>query len=390
LKASPEIREGTMTLLENRPVGSPIPDVDVLFEEARRRRRRRRLHRIGVGVVIGGILVGLIGVNRSNQKVLLRHQGDPLTSASRPHGLAAGSVVALRHAGPLAVNSSGELYVADDSRDEILVRLASGKFRIAAGDGASGFAGDGGPATRAELSNVSDMAFAPNGDLYIADGGRVRVIDRQGRIETVAGNGASGGPVVSGTAPLSAPLGSEVSIAFSPGGVLYVASLSQLFHLDPAGMLDAIPVVVSSGPRLGAFGDFRQIAVDAQGNVYASSLYSGWSMFKISPTGVATYLGYDRRSGGNAAVVERGPHNAIEADNGADIVRVMGNRLAVSASLEKAPGVDGFIFTDYFAIGRHGVLYADDLGPPAFERTQEIISVSHGRAVSLWHGRARK
>jgi hypothetical protein len=234
------------------------------------------------------------------------------------------------------------------------------------------------------------MAFAPDGDLYIADGGRVRVIDRQGRIETVAGNGASGGTVVSGTPALSAPLGSVVSIAFSPSGVLYVATLSQLFHLSPAGLLDATPVVVTSGPRVGVFGDFRQIAVDGEGNVYASSLYSGWSMFKISPAGAATYLGYDRRSGGNAAVVERGPHGAIEADNGAEIVRVTGNRLTVGALLSKIPGAGGFTFTDYFAIGRNGVLYADNLGPPAFERTQQIISVSHGRAVSLWRGRARR
>lgn len=379
-----------MTLLEHRPVGPPCPDVEVLFEEARRRRRRRRLKWLGVGVVIGGIVVGLIAVNRSSPKAPPRRQRGPLSSASRPSGLPAGSIVALRHAGPLAVSSSGQLYVADDSRDEVLVRLASGKFRVVAGDGTSGFSGDDGPATRAELSNVSDMAFAPNGDLYLADGGRVRVIDRQGTIETIAGDGTSGGSVASGTAALSAPLGSEVSIAFSPSGVLYVATLAQLFYLTPAGVLDAIPVVVTSGPRLGAFGDFRQIAVDAQGNVYASSLFSGWSMFKISPTGVATYLGYDRRSGGNAAVVERGPHGAIEADNGPEIVRVQGTRLAVGASLDKTPGADGFVFTDYFAISQNGVIYADNLGPPAFERTQQIISVSHGRAVSLWRGRARK
>jgi hypothetical protein len=48
-----------------------------------------------------------------------------------------------------------------------------------AGDGTTGFAGDGGPATKAELSDMTDLTFAPNGDLYLADNGRVRVIDPQ-------------------------------------------------------------------------------------------------------------------------------------------------------------------------------------------------------------------
>jgi len=379
-----------MTLLDHRPIGPPSSDVEVLFEEAKRRRRRRRLRWLGVCIVLGGIVLGLLAVNRSNPKLPPGHQRDPLPSASRRNGLPAGPIAALRRAGPLAVSPSGELYVVDDSSHEVLVRQAGGAFRVVAGDGTSGFSGDGGPAIRAELSNVSDMAFAPNGDLYLADAGRVRMIDRQGAIETVAGDGASGGPVASGTAARSAPLGTDVSIALSPSGALYVATLTQLFQLTPAGVLHALPVVVTSGPRLGVFGDFRQIAVDAHGNVYASSLFSGWSVFRISPAGAATYLGYDRRSGGSAAVVESGPRDVIEADNGSDILRVRGNGLVVSDSLSKVPGADGFVFTNYFAIGQNGILYADNLGPPVFERTQQIIAVSHGHAVSLWRGRTRK
>jgi hypothetical protein len=378
-----------MTILDDRTRGPSSPDIEVLFKEAKRRRRRRRLRWLCVGVAVGGTAVGLVAGSRSNPNVPIRGKDSPF-SPPRRNGLPAGSNVALRHAGPLAVSSGGVLYVADDSRHEVLVRQAGGKFRVAAGDGTSGFSGDGGPATHAELSDVSDMAFGPNGDLYLADGGRVRVIARQGTIRTVAGDGNSGSPVASGATALSAPLGSQVSIAFSPQGALYVATLTQLFHLTPAGVLDPIPVVVTSGPRLGAFDDFRQIAVDAQGNIYVSSLYSGWSMYKVSPSGAATYVGYDRRSGGNAAVVERGPHGAIEADNGSDILRVQGDRLAVRASLDKTPGADGFVFTDYFAIGQNGVLYADNLGPPAFERTQQIIAVSDGRADSLWHGHTRQ
>jgi hypothetical protein len=374
-----------MTVLDRRPVRNPPPNTEVLFEEARRRRRHRRLKWLSVVVVVAG--VGLITISRSSPTASPRHPGVPLASTPRPGDLPAGPIVALRQAGPLS--PTGQLYVVDDSRDEVLVRVSSGQFRVVAGDGIKGFAGDGGSAFHAQLSDPSDIAVAPNGDLYVADGGRVRVIDRQGTIETVVGNGSSGGLVAAGTPAVSAPLGTQLSIAFSPRGALYVASLTQLFRVTPAGALDPIPVVVTSGPRLGAFDDFRQIAVDGQGNVYASSLYSGWSMFRISPTGAATYLGYDRRSGGSAAVVERGPAGAIEADNGPDVVRVQGNRLVVNVAINKVPSVGAFTFTSYFAIGTNGTLYADDLGPPAFEPMQQLVSVSHGHAESLWRGRPR-
>ena len=106
-------------------------------------------------------------------------------------GLPAGTVQSLESAGPLAVDATGSLFVVDEVGHEVLVRLASGQFRVVAGNGTSGFSGDGGPAVRAALSDMCDIAFGPNGDLYVADGGRVRVIDQQGIIETLVGNGGS-------------------------------------------------------------------------------------------------------------------------------------------------------------------------------------------------------
>ncbi|MDQ2968840.1 MAG: hypothetical protein M3R37_11045 [Actinomycetota bacterium] len=58
-----------------------------------------------------------------------------------------------------------------------------------AGSGANGFRGDGGPATKAELSSPAGLAFDDAGNLYIADQGnnRVRRVDTRGVITTVAG-----------------------------------------------------------------------------------------------------------------------------------------------------------------------------------------------------------
>ena len=136
----------------------------------------------------------------------------------------------------------------------------------------------------------------------------------------------------------------------------------------------------------GALDSFASIAVDVEGNVYSSSLFDGWSVFRISPDGTATYLGYARRSGGNTAIVQRGPDDVIEVDDGQNILRVEGDQLVTSFSVNTVPGINTFIFTDYFALAPSGTLYADNLGPPAFEPFQQMVSVADGHGVSLWRG----
>jgi glucose/arabinose dehydrogenase len=369
---------------------SPSGDTEVLFREAKQRRRRRRLLWVGLVVVVVVGAVAATVASGSNPRASIHRPGISAASASKSAGLPVGPIVALEHAGPLAVGPTGALFVVDEARRDVLVHLSNGQFRVVAGDGKEGFSGSGGPATRAELANVSDMAFGPNGDLYLADGGRVQVVDHRGVIKTIAGDGQSGPPVVNGEPALLAALGPEVTIALSPSGGLYLATQSQLLRLSATNALSVVPAIVTSGPQPGSLGDFGQIAVDAQGNVYASSLYTGWSVYKISPDGTATELGYARRSGGNVAVVERGVGGAILADDGSNVVRADGDRLVSTFSFGKVPGISTFQFLNFFAVAPNGTLYADDLGPPAFEPYQQIVSVAHGHAASLWQGRTHR
>ena len=314
-----------------------------------------------------------------------------LRSRPKSTGVPIGSIVSLKRAGPLAVGPTGALYVSDPTRHQVLVRLANGQFRVVAGDGKAGFTGDGGPATRAELSDLNAMAFAPNGDLYLADGSRVRAVNREGMIRTIAGNGHSDS-VPDGTPALSAPLGQVASIAFSPNGELYIATShlvsSQLFRLTATGQLASVQAILRPGTvqMPGALDSFGSIAVDGEGNIYASSSFDGWSVFKISPDAVATYLGYARRSGGTTTIVQRGPGGVIEVDDGQNILRAEGNQLVTSLAVNTVPGINTFTFTDFFALAPDGTLYADNLGPPGFEPFQQIVSVTEGRGVSLWRG----
>jgi hypothetical protein len=159
-----------MTALAPTPQRTKVGDPDLLFQEARRRRRRRWLI-LGVVLAIVATAATAILNARTSQSVGHPRITHPKPVPPQSVGLPTGAFQSLRNAGPLAVNATGSLFIADETSHEILVRLTDGKFRVVAGNGTGGFAGDGRPATKAELSDVSDLTFGPNGDLYLATTG---------------------------------------------------------------------------------------------------------------------------------------------------------------------------------------------------------------------------
>jgi sugar lactone lactonase YvrE len=115
------------------------------------------------------------------------------------------------------------LYIADTSNQRIRrVDRRTHIISTVAGNGTAGFAGDGGPATSAQLNNPNGVHFDAFGNLYIADTGndRVRRVDgRTGIISTIAGNGTGGdgGPAV------DAQLGLVFDMAFDLEGNLFIS-----------------------------------------------------------------------------------------------------------------------------------------------------------------------
>src|SRR5206468_571762 len=101
---------------------------------------------------------------------------------------------ALDHPSDTAVESDGTVLIADSGNDAIRQVAPDGKISTVAGSGAAGFAGDGGPAASARLRDPHDVAAASNGGYLISDTGndRVRRVAPDGTISTVAGNGTSG------------------------------------------------------------------------------------------------------------------------------------------------------------------------------------------------------
>lgn len=94
----------------------------------------------------------------------------------------------------VAMGSGGILYVADTGGARIRAYdPAAGTVTGVAGNGTLGHAGDGGPASQAQLGVVSALAVGDDGTLYLSDVGnhRVRAIDTDGVIRTVVGSGAA-------------------------------------------------------------------------------------------------------------------------------------------------------------------------------------------------------
>jgi sugar lactone lactonase YvrE len=93
----------------------------------------------------------------------------------------------------LALDARGDLYISDIGSHSILKLDSQSRLTVIAGTGESGYSGDGGPAVSACLNAPHDLTFDASGRLLIADtyNHRIRRVDRQGVITTVAGNGSA-------------------------------------------------------------------------------------------------------------------------------------------------------------------------------------------------------
>jgi sugar lactone lactonase YvrE len=121
----------------------------------------------------------------------------------------------------VAVDAAGDLFIADSANDRIREVGTNGIIATVAG---GGIGGDGGPATNASLYAPGDVVVDATGNLFIADDGDllVRKVDTNGIITTVAGNGYSGYSGDGGAAT-NASLSSPIGLALDSKGGLFIA-----------------------------------------------------------------------------------------------------------------------------------------------------------------------
>ncbi len=123
----------------------------------------------------------------------------------------------------LAVDDVGNLYIAEKINSIIRKISSSGVMTTYAGTGVAGFSGDGGAATIAKLNSPVGVALDVTGNLYIAESGnlRIRKVNTSGIISTFAGNGTIGYSG-DGAAATLAQLNYPTGVAVDAVGNVYI------------------------------------------------------------------------------------------------------------------------------------------------------------------------
>jgi DNA-binding beta-propeller fold protein YncE len=128
----------------------------------------------------------------------------------------------------LSLDLAGNLYVADAGNNRIRKIDAEGIISTVAGTGESWSEQEDGPATEIALNRPQGIAAAPDGTLYVADTGnrKLRMMSVTGIMTTIAGTGGTGFTGDGGLATSAEFLGIR-SVALGPDGALYVSGDSS-------------------------------------------------------------------------------------------------------------------------------------------------------------------
>lgn len=194
------------------------------------------------------------------------------------------NTVPLRGPAAVAVDTSGNLYIADAEDNRIRKVDTSGIISTYAGTGAPGYNGDRVKAINAQLNLPSAIAFDTAGNLYVADLGnsRIRAISSNGTISTVAGNGSPG--TLGDNGPAIQAQVSPLAVAVDTQGNLYISTLD--FHIRKVDANGTITTIAGTGSpgyggdngpaKLATIGQVPAMICDAKGDLYLADPDNGY------------------------------------------------------------------------------------------------------------------
>ncbi len=376
--------------LMNSPYGVAVDFAGNVFIADTGNNRIRKVSAIGIMTTVAG--TGKPGFSGD---------GGPATSASLAAPIA------------VAVDSFGNLFIADASNNRIRKVSASGIITTVVGDGFSGFSGDGGAATSASLDPYG-IAVDFSGNLYIADtvNNRIMKVSTSGIITTVAGNGSlgfsgDGGPATSAT--MNIPSG----IAVDSSGNLFIVD-SNNNRIRKVSTSGTITTVAGNG-SLGFSGDGgtatlasfyypSSIAVDSSGNLYIAD---GWNnrIRKVSTNGlIATVAGSGYAGPGGAGFSgDDGPPTsatlsqpfgvAMDASGNLFIADTTNNRIREVQTVSALSGIQNAAnyATTAVSPGEIVILYGAEMGPTALTGLQVdsasgLLKTTVGGTTVLFNG----
>jgi len=234
--------------------------------------------------------------------------GGALTTDGIP---ATNAQLSLTAGGDMTINALGDLYLIDDSRIR-KVDHATGIITTVAGTTTSGFSGDGGPATSAQLNYPSGLYIDEAGNLFIGDQNnhRVRKVNAAGIISTYAGNG-NGGYSGDGGPATAAGVDSPDGLCMDAAGNLYFADrynyrIRRVDHTT--GIITTYAGSGNSGfsgdgglATSAKFAEPSDVCMDGFGNLYIADFHNG-RVRKVDQFGIVTTF-----AGGGASMNDNVP-----------------------------------------------------------------------------------
>jgi uncharacterized protein (TIGR03437 family) len=192
----------------------------------------------------------------------------------------------------VALDSQGNVYIADTGNGRIRKVDRNGVITTVAGSGNSvSVTGDGGPALNAKFNTATDVAVDPQGNLYIADTGNhsIRKVDTNGVISTIL-HGGFGLCNATPVPAAGADIGRAVALATDANGDLYIANEAAdcVLMMEPNGKVSTVAGGGSKTPAnnipatSALVGNIWAVNVDSAGNLYLTS--SLGYVHKVTPS----------------------------------------------------------------------------------------------------------
>ena len=290
----------------------------------------------------------------------------------------------------VAVDGSGNLYIADWLGHRVRKVDTSGVITTFAGTGTRGFSGDGGQAAEAKLDHPKGVAVDGSGNVYIGDTNNklVRKVDTSGVITTFAGTGTfSCGPLPNPA--LSTSFRAPEGVTVDGSGNVYIADrrCNRITKVDSAGRMtkiagtEVLGFTGDGGPAISArVGRANDVAVDGSGNIYIAQ-YQYDRIRKVDSSGIITTfaLGNNESPSGDggraiAALLNRPSEVALDGS---------GNIYFADSADNQVRKVDSAgIITTVAGTGTQG--YSGDGGPATEAELNLPFGVAVDRARNLY------
>ena len=302
----------------------------------------------------------------------------------------------------VAVDSSGNVYIADSGNSRVRKVTAAGTIGAYAGTGAAGFGGDDGAAASAQLNSPTGVAVDSAGNLYIADfeNSVIRKVTAAGAISTIAGVGPNEGYSGDGGPATKALLNFPESVAVDSAGNVYIADQMncRVRMVTASGVISTIAGTGSAGysgdggPAIGAAMTPVGIAADSAGSVYVSDggsrvrrFFPGGGILAIAGNGAQGYTG----DGGIATSASLNAPNGLAVDSKGDVFVADTNNNAIrelvfagSGNLTIAAVTNGATnLTGAISAGEVLVLYGAGLGPSGVATNSPNANGVYGASV---------